>query len=88
MNEYILTVSDIEKADLLTILQKFTSVRLRRIEDESIPPEVEAFVQSTIQGLKEVEMHEKGLIQLKDARQALKELEAELETEKKAELQL
>ncbi len=88
MNEYILTVSDVEKADLLAMLQKFTSVRLRRIEDEPIPPEVEAFVEATIQGLKEVELYEKGLIQLKDARQALKELEAELEAENTAELQL
>ena len=81
MNEYILTVSDIEKADLLTILQKFTSVRLRRIEDESIPPEVEAFVQSTIQGMKEVELHEKGVIQLRTADEFLKELDQIIENE-------
>lgn len=78
MNEYILTVSDIEKADLLNLLKKFTTVRLRRVVDETIPPEVEAFVESTIAGLKQVELHEKGLIQLKNARQAIKELEEEL----------
>lgn len=78
MNEYILTVSDFEKADLLVLLQKFTSVRLRRVEEESIPPEVEAFIQSTVEGLKQVELHEKGLIKLKNARQAIKELEEEL----------
>ncbi len=78
MNEYILTVSDFEKADLLVLLQKFTSVRLRRVEDEPIPPEVEAFIESTVEGLKQVELHEKGLIQLKNARQAIKELEEEL----------
>ena len=78
MNEYILSVSDIEKADLLNLLKKFTSVRLRRIIDESIPPEVEAFIESTVQGLKQVELHENGLIQLKNARQAIEELEAEL----------
>ena len=82
MNEYILTVSDIEKADLLTILQKFTSVRLRRIEDESIPPEVEAFVQSTIQGMKEVELHEKGVIQLRTADEFLKELDQIIQNER------
>ena len=81
MNEYILTVSDVEKADLLTLLQKFTSVRLRRIEDESIPPEVEAFVQSTIQGMKEVELHEKGVIQLRTADEFLKELDQIIENE-------
>ena len=84
MNEYILTISDVEKADLLTMLQKFTSVRLRRIEDEPIPPEVEAFVQSTIQGLKEVELYEKGLIQLKTGRQFLEELREEIEKEQHA----
>ena len=84
MNEYILTVSDVEKADLLTLLQKFTSVRLRRIEDEPIPLEVEAFVQSTIQGLKEVELYEKGLIQLKTGRQFLEELREEIEKEQHA----
>ena len=84
MNEYILTVSDVEKADLLTLLQKFKSVRLRRIEDEPIPPEVEAFVQSTIQGLKEVELYEKGLIQLKTGRQFLEELREEIEKEQHA----
>ncbi|MBL7815097.1 MAG: hypothetical protein JNL70_08805 [Saprospiraceae bacterium] len=78
MNEYILTVSDIEKADLLNLLKNFTTVRLRRIVEEPIPPEVEAFVESTIEGLKQVELHEKGLIQLKNARQAIKELEEEL----------
>lgn len=78
MNEYILTVSDIEKADLLNLLKKFTTVRLRRVVDENIPPEVEAFVESTIEGLKQVELHEKGLIQLKNAHQAIKELEEEL----------
>ena len=78
MNEYILTVSDIEKADLLNLLKKFTSVRLRRIADDPIPPEVEAFIESTVEGLKQVELHEKGLIQLKNARQAIEELEAEL----------
>lgn len=78
MNEYILTVSDIEKADLLNLLKKFTTVRLRRVADEIIPPEVEAFIESTVEGLKQVELHEKGLIQLKNARQAIKELEEEL----------
>ena len=82
MNEYILTVSDVEKADLLTMLQKFTSVRLRRIEDESIPPEVEAFVQSTIQGMKEVELHEKGVIQLRTADEFLKELDQIIQNER------
>ena len=82
MNEYILTVSDVEKADLLTLLQKFTSVRLRRIEDESIPPEVEAFVQSTIQGMKEVELHEKGVIQLRTADEFLKELDQIIQNER------
>ncbi len=81
MNEYILTVSDVEKADLLTMLQKFTSVRLRRIEDEPIPPEVEAFVEATIQGLKEVELYEKGLIQLRTADEFLKELDQIIKNE-------
>ena len=78
MNEFILSVSDVEQADLLAILQKFASVRLRCISDTPVPPEVEAFVESTIQGLKQVELHEKGVIQLKNARQAIAELEAEL----------
>ena len=81
MNEYILSVSDVERADLLALLQKFKSVRLRRIEEEPIPPEVEAFVESTIQGLKEVELYEKGLIQLKTGRQFLEELDQIIENE-------
>ncbi len=81
MNEYILTVSDFEKADLLVLLQKFTSVRLRRIEEEPIPPEVEAFIESTVEGLKQVELYEKGLIQLRSGSQFLEELRQEIENE-------
>ena len=81
MNEYILTVSDVEKADLLNLLKKFTSVRLRRVVDETIPPEVEAFVESTIAGLKQVELYEKGEIQLMSGDDFLKELDKIIENE-------
>ena len=74
MNEYILTVSDTEQDDLLTLLQKFSTVRLQRVSDKPVSPEVEAFLDATRAGLKQVEHHEKGLIQLKTGRQFLQEL--------------
>ncbi len=81
MNEYILTVSDFEKAELLNVLKNFTSIRLRRVIDETIPPEVEAFIESTVEGLKQVELHEKGEIQLMTGDEFLKELDKIIETE-------
>ena len=79
MNEYILIVSDTEQADLLALLKKFSSVTLKRLVDTPVSPEIQAFLDATRQGLKEVELHEKGVIQLKNARQAIAELEAELQ---------
>ncbi len=79
MNEYILTVSDIEKVDLLNLLKQFSSVTLKQLVDTPVSPEIQTFLNATRQGLKEVELHEKGIIQLKNARQALKELEEELQ---------
>ena len=59
MNEYILIVSDTEQADLLALLKKFSSVTLKRLADTPVSPEIQAFLDATRQGLKEVELYEK-----------------------------
>ena len=81
MNEYILIVSDTEQADLLALLKKFSSVTLKRLVDTPVSPEIQAFLDATRQGLKEVELYEKGLISLKTGHQFLEELRQEIENE-------
>ena len=81
MNEYILIVSDTEQADLLALLKKFSSVTLKRLADTPVSPEIQAFLDATRQGLKEVELYEKGLINLKTGHQFLEELRQEIENE-------
>ena len=75
MKQITLTVPDDEFSFFMELIKKFGFAKIQNVETQ--PPLTEdelRFVEGLKSALKEVELHQQGKIQLKSAREFLKEL--------------